>query len=137
MLAWKAKPRGLETKVGEPKGENENGLGVGERPLHKYARPMFAGKAKPRGPEKGAIGAMVVLPTPDLITKGPVLERINFVQHRYRLRRRQVGDLKNKPWGRMGPGSFRIGPGQAAEQISTCPMKGGQFDRSPTHTRPK
>ena len=33
MLAGKAKPRGFEKRASEPKGENQNGLGVGEEPF--------------------------------------------------------------------------------------------------------
>ena len=54
MLAGQAKPRGLAKRANEPKGENELGLGVGEKAAQKYYRWMPAGEAKPRGPEKRA-----------------------------------------------------------------------------------
>ena len=43
---------GLKKRAGEPKGKNQNRLGVGEGAVQKYDRPMLAGEAKPRGPEE-------------------------------------------------------------------------------------
>ena len=54
MSAGKAKPRGLEKRASEPKGENQLDLGVGEGAVKKYVRSMLAGKAKPKGLEKRA-----------------------------------------------------------------------------------
>ena len=54
MAAGKAKPRGLEKRASEPKGENQNGQGVGEKAASNYDRSMSAGKAKPRELEKRA-----------------------------------------------------------------------------------
>ena len=36
--------RDLKKRAGEPRGKNQNGLGVGEGAVQKYDRPMLAGR---------------------------------------------------------------------------------------------
>ena len=66
MLAGKATPRGSEKRAGEPKGENQNGLGVGEGAIQKHDRPMLAGRpsqgdqnkrpGEPKGENQNGLG---------------------------------------------------------------------------------
>ena len=67
--------------------------------------------------------------------KGSVKARFKNLLGRCLLGRLSQREVQNAFLGRLGPGSFRIGAGQAAKQISTYDLKGGSVcPSSHTHT---